>query len=195
MKMVPRHNAASSSTGGLAATNRSRAGHRQISSLHIPGDLPDLQSLHLNDPDFGMTALTKARVAFVPHANMHRLIERFPVIGTAFRREAQVSAAIQRAWLSSLGRRDARGRLAHLFCELYLRLGAVGITDGYILPMPLRQTDLADAVALKPVHVNRTLKDFRISGLIKLQVRKLEILDWLGLRAASEFNPQYLHQK
>ncbi|EIZ81917.1 Crp/FNR family transcriptional regulator [Methylobacterium sp. GXF4] len=171
------------------------AGRRQILSLHVPGDLPDLQSLHLPDPDFGMIALTQARVAFVPHANLHRLIERFPAIGTALWREAQVSAAIQRSWLSSLGRRDARGRLAHLFCELYLRLEAVGLAGGDIFPMPLRQTDLADALGLTPVHVNRTLKELRIADLINLQIRKLEILDWPGLRAAGEFNPQYLHLK
>jgi CRP-like cAMP-binding protein len=116
-----------------------------------------------------------------------------PAISTALWREALITAAVHRVWMAGLGRRDARGRLAHLFCELYLRLKAVGLVDGYTLPMPLRQPDLADALGLTPVHVNRVLRDLRNEGLISLRGRRLEILDWAGLQAAGEFSPHYLH--
>lgn len=168
-------------------------GRRQILSFHVPGDVPDLQGLYLADTDFGMAALTAATVAFVPHTEVHKLIASFPTIATALWREALVGAAIHRAWMTGLGRRDARGRLAHLFCELYLRLTTVGLTDGYALPLPLRQPDLADALGLTPVHVNRTLRDLRNDGLISLRRRRLEIQDWLGLCTAAEFAPRYLH--
>ncbi len=168
-------------------------GRRQILSLHVPGDVPDLQSLHLSKPDFGMAALTPATIAVVPHTDLRGLVESFPAMATALWREALITAAVHRAWMTGLGRRDARGRLAHLFCELYLRLKAVGLTEGHTLPMPLRQPDLADALGLTPVHVNRTLRDMRAEGLISLRIRRLEIVDWAALRAAGEFSPQYLH--
>ncbi|MDP4002320.1 Crp/Fnr family transcriptional regulator [Methylobacterium sp. NEAU K] len=168
-------------------------GRRPILAIHVPGDLPDLQSLHLPEPDFGMVALTPATLGFVPHAAVRRLMEAFPNLAAAFWREALILAAIQRAWMAGLSRRDARGRLAHLCCELYLRLSSTGRTDGPAMPMPLRQHDLADALGLTPVHVNRTLKDLRDAGLISLHGRRLEILDWLGLRLAAEFDDQYLH--
>lgn len=168
-------------------------GRRPIFSIHIPGDLPDLQSLHLPDPDFSMIALTRATVAFVPHAELRKVMAALPNLSAALWREALINAAIHRAWMASLGRRDARGRLAHLCCELYLRLSAAGLADGYAIPMPLRQNDLADALGLTPVHVNRTLKDLRGDGLISLHGRRLEIWDWSGLQRAAEFNPKYLH--
>ncbi|MHB2208008.1 Crp/Fnr family transcriptional regulator [Methylobacterium sp. CM6257] len=168
-------------------------GRRAILSFHVPGDVPDLQSLHLPHTDFGMTALTPAAVAFVAHADLRALMADYPAISTALWREALITAAVHRAWMAGLGRREARGRLAHLFCELYLRLKAVGLVDGYTLPLPLRQHDLADALGLTSVHVNRTVKDLRAEGLISLRSRRLEILDWPGLQAAGEFSPHYLH--
>lgn len=168
-------------------------GRRQILSFHVPGDLPDLQSLHLPSPDFGMATATRATVAFVPHADLRKLSDRYPAVAQAFWRETLVTAATHRAWITSLGRRDAREKLAHLFCEMYLRLKAVGLTDGYSMPMPLRQPDFADALGLTPVHVNRTLRSLRVERLVDLRGRRLMIHDWETLCAIADFNPKYLH--
>lgn len=168
-------------------------GRRQILSIHVPGDLPDLQSLHLPSPDFGMATVTRSIVTFVRHAELRKLSEQFPTIAQAFWREAVVTAATHRAWITSLGRRDARQKVAHLFCELYLRLEAVSLAGDYIMPMPLRQNDLADALGLTSIHINRVLRNMRIEGLFDLRLRRLEIRDWAALVAAAEFKPQYLH--
>ena len=168
-------------------------GRRQILSFHVPSDLPDLQSLHLPSPDFGMATVTRSIVAFVPHIDLRKLSDQCPAIAQAFWREAIVTAATHRAWIVGLGRRDARQKLAHLFCELYLRLEAVGLTDGRSMPMPLRQTDFADALGLTSVHVNRTLRSLRIEGVVDLYGRRLTIHDWEALCAVAEFNPKYLH--
>lgn len=168
-------------------------GRRQILSFHVPGDLPDLQSLHLPSPDFGMATVTRSIVAFVPHSDLRKLSDRYSDIAQAFWREIIVTATTHRAWIVSLGRRDARQKLAHLICELYLRLEAVGLTDGRSMPMPLRQTDFADALGLTSVHVNRTLRSLRGQGLVDLYGRRLTILDWEALRAVADFNPKYLH--
>ncbi|MCJ2065386.1 Crp/Fnr family transcriptional regulator [Methylobacterium sp. J-088] len=168
-------------------------GRCQILSFHVPGDLPDLQSLYLPSPDLGMATVTRSIVAFVPHAEMRKLSDQYPAIAQAFWREVLVSAATHRAWITSLGRRDARQKLAHLFCELYLRLKAVGFTDGNSMPMPLRQTDFADALGLTSVHVNRMLKTLREEGVIDLYARRLVISDWEALCAVADFNPKYLH--
>lgn len=168
-------------------------GRRQILSFHVPGDLPDLQSLHLPSPDFSMATVTRTIVAFVPHVNLHKLSDRYPAIAQAFWREIIVNTATHRAWIVSLGRRDARQKLAHLFCELFLRIKAVGLTDGHSMPMPLRQTDFADALGLTSVHVNRMLKSLRDEGVIDLYARRLLIRDWDTLCAVAEFDPKYLH--
>lgn len=168
-------------------------GKRQILSVHVANDMPDLQSLHLPYPDFGMFALTGATIAFVPHVELRALMAAFPTVSAVFWRETLIVAAIHRAWITGLGRRDARGRLAHLFCEMRARLTAVGLNDGDTIPMPLRQTDLADVLGLTSVHVNRTMRELRAENLVRLESRRLEIRDWGALSAMAEFNPHYLY--
>ena len=64
------------------------------------------------------------------------------------------------------GHRDARERMAHLLCEVMLRLQLVGLSDGVVCEFPLTQIDLGDATGLSTVHVNRTLQELRAAGLL-----------------------------
>ena len=93
----------------------------------------------------------------------------------------------------SLGRRDARGRIAYLLCELLWRHAAVGLTDGGTFRLSLTQTELGDALGLTPVHVNRVLKDFRKRQLITMEHRVLHLLDVPTLESIAGFNRDYLH--
>jgi CRP-like cAMP-binding protein len=83
--------------------------------------------------------------------------------------------------------------MAHLFCELFIRLRAIGLTDGMTFEFPVTQELLSDAVGLSAVHVNRTLMDLREAGLITLKGRNLTILDLDRLLVTALFNPDYLH--
>jgi CRP-like cAMP-binding protein len=93
-----------------------------------------------------------------------------------------------------LGRRSAHQRIAHVLCEMALRFKAVGLGDEGGYELPATQAELADALGLTAVHVNRVLQDLRRSELIVLRGRTLTILDWDGLQHAGEFDPGYLHQ-
>jgi CRP-like cAMP-binding protein len=104
-----------------------------------------------------------------------------------------VTVAIQREWTLNVGQRTAYERIAHLLCELYLRLRTVGLTDGTSCHFPLTQVDLADATGLTAVHVNRTLQELRRDGLIELQSKTLTIPDLNALRQVALFNDNYLH--
>lgn len=168
-------------------------GQRQILSFHTPGQMPDLQALHLTPLDHGLSALSAARVGFVPHAALHELIARAPAVATALRREVLVDASVAREWLVGLGRRDARQRIAHLICEVFLKLGATGDADPDGFDLPFTQLELGDALGLSSVHVNRVLQDLRRDGLIASRGRNLDICDWARLRAAGDFDAAYLH--
>lgn len=168
-------------------------GRRAILSLHVPGDIPDLQSLHLPDSDFGMATLSTTTIASVRHADVRKLSAASPAIAASLWKEVLVMGAIYRAWIAGLARRDARGRLAHLFCELFMRLEAVGLTEGRVFPMPLRQTELADILGLTNVHVNRVITEMRAVGLIRVADRRVEICDWRELCKIADFDPRYMH--
>ena len=168
-------------------------GKRQILSFHVPGDIPDLQSLHLDVMDHSMGTLARSKLVFLPHDTVRDLIGRCPRIGDAFWRETLIDASIFREWMVGLGRREAYGRVAHLLCELYVRLRSVGLTNGHAYDLPLTQAELGDALGISTVHVNRTLQDLRGERLITLHAGSVAVLDWDRLKEAGEFDPTYLH--
>lgn len=179
--------------GWLCRSKTLGDGKRQILSFHIPGDVPDLQSLQLPIMDHTLSTVTEATVVFIPHENLRDMVAARPTIAAALWRDTLVDAAIFREWMTGLGRRDAKGRIAHLFCEMYLKLHAVGLAADYRCDFPLTQTEVGDALGLSTVHVNRTVQELRAEQLIHWSGRSLEILDWTGLVKTGEFDPTYLH--
>ena len=168
-------------------------GTRQILAFHIPGDIPDLQSLGLDVMDHNLAALVPCKVGIVSHASLHEVMRQFPAVARAFWRDMLIDAAIFRAWITSMGRRSAHGHLAHFLCETFTRLRAVGLTAENTCWLPLTQEQLSDALGLSTVHVNRTLMQLRAQGLIALGKSRLTILDWKGLTKVAHFDPVYLH--
>jgi CRP-like cAMP-binding protein len=168
-------------------------GRRQIFSFHIPGDIPDLQSLHIHTMDHSLCTLTEATVAFIPHESMRDLTARFPGVAAILWRDTLIDAAIFREWMIGMGRRSAFERIAHLFCELYLKLQAVGQAGSYRCPLPITQIDIGDALGLSNVHVNRVLQEMRGKSLITLRSNTLVLEAWDELNRVSEFDPTYLH--
>lgn len=170
-----------------------RGGQRQITELHVPGDFADLHSFTLKRLEHDVMALTPCRVALVPHERLKELTERFPHLMRVYWFSTNLDAAMHREWTLSLGRRPALGRIAHLLCELYVRLEIVDLTRDWSFDCHLTQTDISECVGLTPVHVNRTLQELRKSRLIEFERRRVTILDWKGLQRVAEFNPEYLY--
>lgn len=168
-------------------------GKRQIVSFHIPGDMPDLQSLHLGTMDHSLGAIAPSEVALVPHTEIHALLRDNPAVSGALWRDSLIDASISREWIANIGARPASRRIAHLFCELYVRLRAVGLTESNSFMFPMTQSDIGDAMGLSTVHVNRSIQYLRALQLIALRDRRLHVLEWRGLQQEAMFDPAYLH--
>jgi CRP-like cAMP-binding protein len=169
-------------------------GRRQIMGFYIPGDIPDLQSLHIKIMDHSVGTLVPTIVGLIPHQSLNNLNARYPRIANALWRDTIVDAAMFRLWMVGLGRKSAHERIAHLFCELLMRFKAVGIAkDALTCEFPMTQTELGDALGLSTVHVNRVVQDLRADGLIILRGSSLHINDWERLQQRAKFNPTYLH--
>jgi CRP-like cAMP-binding protein len=179
---------------GFTATYKiSGDGKRQIMNFSIAGDIPDLQSLHLKVLDCSIGTLSTCRVGFITHEALRDLCERCPRITAAFWRETLIEAAIFREWLLNVGRREAYNRVAHLFCEMLVRLRAVGLAKDDACDLPITQGEFADAFGITTVHVNRVLQQMRADGLIVTKGTRLTIPDWDRLKEVGEFTPGYLH--
>jgi CRP-like cAMP-binding protein len=173
--------------------NLTAEGRRQILSFHISGDMPDLQSLHLTEMDHSLGTLVPSRLAFIQHDDMRRLMRSHPRLGDLFWRDTLIDAAVFRQWVVNVGRREAPARMAHLLCELLVRLRAVELVEDHAFKLPVTQAELGDALGISTVHVNRVLQDLRRKNLISLHGNSLKVLDWAGLQRAGEFDPTYLH--
>lgn len=168
-------------------------GRRQIVAFLLPGDLFDAEAFLLPAMDHSIAAVTPVTCAEIPRETMDDILRRQPRLAQAMWRDTLVALSIQREWTLSLGQRSALERIAQLLCELFLRLGAVGLTRGDSCDFPLTQSDLAEATGLTSVHVNRTLQELRARGLVSLSGRELTVPDLAALKAASAFNGNYLH--
>jgi CRP-like cAMP-binding protein len=168
-------------------------GKRQIMAFHIAGDTPDLQSVHLQTMDHSIAALTPTKVAFIRLDDMKRLIYSNPVICHLLWRDTLIDAAVAREWMMGIGRLPADSRVAHLLCELLCKHQAAGLAQERSFPLPVTQQDLADALGLTPVHINRVLQELRQRRLIELTRTTAVILDWDELERLASFDPTYLH--
>lgn len=168
-------------------------GARQIISIQIPGDFTDLQNLFLRESDHNVQALTRATIADISIPALRELVLTRPAVAKAMWVDALIDASIFREWIVNVGRRDARARIAHILCELAVRLDAAGIGGEYRYELPMTQEQLADAVGLTPVHVNRVLKSLTEDGLIERDKRTISVGDWGRLKSVGDFTERYLH--
>ena len=132
-------------------------------------------------------------MAEITRQNFEAILEGHPRITQALWWDALVSMAIQREWTVNLGQRDALERVAHLLCELFIRLRSAGLTRGHSCTFPLTQAELADATGMSTVHVNRVLQQMRADGLVHTKGTVLTIPDWEALKMVGDFDPIYLH--
>ncbi|HEY7811188.1 MAG TPA: Crp/Fnr family transcriptional regulator [Allosphingosinicella sp.] len=168
-------------------------GGRQILSVHMSGDVVDLQNSLLRIADHDVQALTEAVVAFIPTDAVKELAFSRPAVGMAMWYDTLVDASVHREWTANVGRRDSRTRMAHLLCEFGVRLQDAGLGSVCSYEMPMTQEQLADCTGLTPVHVNRTLKSFDREGLTQRTLRSVSIDDWEALAKVGDFDTRYLH--
>jgi len=168
-------------------------GGRQILSIHMKGDVLDLQNSLLGIADHNVQMLTAGEVALIPVDSIRELAFNHPSVGLAMWYETLVEGSIFREWVLNIGRRNARTRIAHLLCEFALRLEIVDLGQHTTYELPITQEQLADAVALTSVHVNRTLMNLEQDGLITRTRRVISVVDWKALVKVADFEPRYLH--
>lgn len=169
------------------------SGDRQVLEIHVAGDFADLHGYTLKRLDHDVVSVTSGTVGLVPHAALTELTESHPHLARVYWLATNIDAAISREMALSLGQRSAISRMAHLFCELYVRLDIVGRTRGDSFDFPLTQREMSECLGLTVVHVNRTLQELRRMGLVEAENRQITIVDKPRLQAVAEFDPGYLH--
>jgi CRP-like cAMP-binding protein len=167
-------------------------GRRSINDVLLPGDLVDARPTLPGRPRYAIAAFTALEVAELRDGELADLAERHPDLAAGLSALEAVDAGIRDERIVSLGQRNASERLGHFMCETARRLRHAGlkVDDGFHIPMT--QGDMADALGLTNVHVNRILKALRSSGYVVLKGRRLFFPDAAGLERLSMFDDAYL---
>ena len=167
-------------------------GRRQVTSFYIPGDMCDLHSVVAPKASWSITAVSPVTVFRIPHRELRDLCARYPAVAMAFWRDGTVDSSIFAKWVGNLGRKNAKAKVAHIFCEMGLRMEAAGLGSRTSFQLNATQERLADAAGMTAVHVNRMLQEIRGEGVLTFQSGHVEVLDWNALTSIAEFDPAYL---
>ncbi len=178
---------------GMAIRYRSLAdGRRQIMTFLIPGDFCDIHVFLAKAMDHSIGTVTPVRIAPISRERMMDVFTQQPRISAALWWSSMQEEAMLRERIVSLGRRNARGRIAYMLCELLWRHAAIGLTSNGTFLLPLTQIELGDTLGLTPVHVNRILKEFRSQRLISVDRKVIRLLDVQRLQEIADFTKDYL---
>ncbi|HZY67309.1 MAG TPA: Crp/Fnr family transcriptional regulator [Devosia sp.] len=170
-----------------------RDGTRHITSIHVPGDFVDLHSLLIRDMDHSVGALSNCRMMRFPHSRLRELSETAPHLTRLLWLMTLIDGSIHREWLAAASR-SAPEQIAHLICELYVRLGLIGMVEpDNSFNLPLTQVEIGEALGLSAVHVNRSLQHLRGEELFSWHSHQVRILNWDALRERASFDDRYLH--
>lgn len=168
-------------------------GRRQIIAFLVPGDFCDLHVAILGEMDHSIGTPWGCSIVEIPKETIDELGRNHPRIMRALWWATLVDEGVLRSWLVSMGQRTADKQMAHLICELLVRLQTVGYADADTFEFPLSQVDIGDTLGLSVVHVNRTLQVLRGNRLIVWKYKRIHIPDVKRLEAFADFNPRYLH--
>ena len=182
-------------SGIVCGHKTSGYGQRQMTSLHNPEELFGIHTLYLESLDHNVQSLTRSEVVTIPLTALRDLAKDSAAIACAIASIVMVDISASRAWLLNISRRDARARVAHLLCELAVRLDRPGQAAEVTYDLPITQEQMADAVGLTSVHINRNHKYLSLSGFVHHSKSGVVIPDWNNLVDFADFNSRYLHIK
>lgn len=157
-------------------------GRRQVINIHVPGDLI---GPHTPRARCFAAALTETVVRRIPRTRIANAGDVALSLVSAIEGLMAADYEMMAERTVSLGRRNAKERMAHFLLELYARLGRVGLVRDRSFPMPLTQELIGDTLGLSVVHVNRTLRALREEGLVTAGYGRVTIHDPDGLIAAA----------
>ena len=179
--------------GFCVRTKTTSTGQRQILSIHIPGEIPDLQSLHLHVMDHDLVTLTECTLGFIGHGALRDITRRRPNVAEVLWRDILVDAAMFREWIVNVGQRPALNRLAHIIVELRERLRVIERVEDKGFEMPLTQEQIGEAMGVTAVHANRIIKQLREDNVADLYRGRVTVLDEAKLQELADFDDRYLH--
>jgi len=163
-------------------------GRRQIVNFLFPGDMIGLQGAMEDPLQYGIEAVTDARVCIFQRERFLELFSVHPRLGFDVAWLAAQEETSLDEHLTTVGRRNARERIAYLAVFLFLRGRATGVSGRTYLNISLTQAQIADTIGLSVVHTNKTLQMLRKAGTIEWTPDRIGIHDMEAAMTCAKYD-------
>jgi CRP/FNR family transcriptional regulator, anaerobic regulatory protein len=160
-------------------------GERQIVSIHLPGDLLGMSNTVLALAAETLTAVTAVEVFRISHTDLFSFYRKHPRLAAALFLQDQKQSVGLIDRLAAVGRTSSARRLTSLLLNIHDRIALTQPDNGTILEVPVTQVDLADALGMTPIHMNRVIKELKAANLIDYSRGGFRLNDVQKLRAFS----------
>ncbi|MDR0960634.1 MAG: Crp/Fnr family transcriptional regulator [Propionibacteriaceae bacterium] len=160
-----------------------QAGHENIIAIYGPGQV--FGEVTIVDPgprSNSATAITPAKLLFVPRAEVERLLHDYPSLSRALLKYLGRRLRIAHGMMSSLIVHDVPGRVADILLMLMDRFGERR-ADGVHVRHELTQADIAHMVGSSREAVNKALTEFATRGWIHVGTKSFTVFNEQRLRA------------
>lgn len=177
---------------GIACqTARAMNGSDAIIKYLLPGDFCNLPALIARSDFTTVRTMTDCEFFVLESRHIDGLLAR-PGIAKAMMRSLVADESLARGEILNVASRRSEQRVAHFLCEIYVRLSISGLSADGVVSLPFAQDGLGRSLGISKVHVNRALQNIRRREMIGLKRRRIDILDFQGLKEMCDFDPTYL---
>ncbi len=156
-------------------------GKRQVIKIALPGDFVGIGAQPNSAEPIRHSAMCLTDSAFCVFPHLAKIAKNHSDLAARLASLYAEDIALKNDYLTCIARRNAAQRVAFLALDLYHRLQLRGLNRGDMILFPLTQQDMADALGLTGVHVNRVLSRLENQGLLEIKHHELTILDHKGL--------------
>ena len=129
---------------------------------------------------FSVIALSACRTCYLEIQHLHRLIDTNPDFAKRFYKNFGEKAILLYNRIRSLNQKNMAGRISEALLILQKNIFEVNPFD-----LTLTRQELAEYTGMTKESVSRILKEFKEEGLIEIEDRQLEILDFEKMNSIS----------
>ena len=151
-------------SGALKVAACTSDGREQNVGLLFPGDF--LGQLFVGEASLTVTALTDTELCAFPRADFERALANYPQMERLLLERTMASLNEAQERMLSLGRKDARERVADFLLDLARRTGIRGTTGGIRIQIPISRGEMAGFLGLTIETISRHLTRLKSDGVI-----------------------------
>lgn len=165
--------------GAVKTLLLSENGDEWVIGFHLSGDVIGLETVFSGFRAYAVTTLQQTVVCQIPFTHLVRLSGRLPLLQHQLFRLLSREMRLEERLMRTIAQHNAEQRLASALLDLADRLSRAEESDPFRLPMS--RADLGSHLGMAQETVSRLLRRMADKDLIRVQGRRVRIVDTAGL--------------